>query len=49
MTVIRDLADDAIILGVIADPEPQDSALDVNPEGAMVKADSARPKTGPRA
>jgi hypothetical protein len=29
---------------VIADPEPQDSALDINTEASMVKADSARPK-----
>ena len=29
--------------GVVAD-EPQDSGLDINAEGAMVKADSARPK-----
>ena len=29
---------------MIADPEPQDSALDINAECAMVKADSARPK-----
>ncbi len=40
----RGLADEAIIFGVVADPEPQDSALDINAEGAMVKADSARPK-----
>ena len=40
----RWLADEAIIFGVIADPEPQDSALHVNAEGAMVKADAARPK-----
>ena len=25
------LADEAIIFGVIADPEPQDSAFDINP------------------
>jgi hypothetical protein len=29
---------------VVADPEPQDSGLDINAEGAMVKADSAGPK-----
>ena len=40
----RGLADEAIIFGVIADPEPQDSAFDINAEGAMVKADAARPK-----
>jgi hypothetical protein len=38
------LADEAIIFGVIADPEPQDSVLDINAERAMVTADSARPK-----
>jgi len=42
--VRRGLADDAIILRVIADPEPQDSALDIDAKGAMVKANSARPK-----
>jgi hypothetical protein len=31
---------------VIADPKPQDSALDVNAEGAMIKADSTRPEVG---
>jgi hypothetical protein len=35
--------DESIILGVVADPEPQDSAIDVNAQGAMMKADSARP------
>jgi len=40
----RGLADEAIIFGVIADPEPQDSALDINSESTMMKADSARPK-----
>ena len=40
----RGLADEAIIFGVIADPEPQDSTLDINAEGAMMKAYSARPK-----
>jgi hypothetical protein len=40
----RGLADEAIIFIVIADPEPQDSSLYINSEGAMVKADSARPK-----
>jgi hypothetical protein len=29
---------------VVADPEPQDPALDINAEGAMMKAYSARPK-----
>src|ERR1019366_2001270 len=29
---------------MIADPEPQDSALDINSEGAIMKPDSARPK-----
>ena len=29
---------------MIANPEPQDPTLDLNAEGAMVKADSARPK-----
>ncbi len=29
---------------MIADPEPQDSALDINSEAAMMKPDSARPK-----
>jgi len=38
------LADEAIIFGVVTDPEPQDSALDINPQAAMVKPDSARPK-----
>ncbi|MBF6570927.1 MAG: hypothetical protein IVW54_18845 [Candidatus Binataceae bacterium] len=40
----RGLADEAIVFGVVADPEPQNSALDINAEGAMVKADSARPE-----
>jgi hypothetical protein len=34
---------------VIADPEPQDSALDINAECAMVKADLGTTKTGLRA
>ena len=38
------LAYQAFIFGVISDPKPQDSALDIDAEGAMVKADSARPK-----
>ena len=38
------LADEATILGVLPDPEPQDPALHINPEGAMTKASSARPK-----
>jgi hypothetical protein len=38
------LADETVILGVVADPEPQDPALDINTEGAMTKAYSARPK-----
>ncbi|HWJ41084.1 MAG TPA: hypothetical protein VNT29_08115 [Candidatus Limnocylindrales bacterium] len=37
----RGLANEAIIFGVIADPEPQDSAIDIDSEGAMVKADPA--------
>jgi hypothetical protein len=40
----RGLSEEAIILGVVADPEPQDPALDINPEGAMMKAYPARPK-----
>jgi len=36
--------DESIVLSVIANPEPQDSAIDVNAQGAMMKADSARPK-----
>lgn len=39
-----ELADEAIIFGVVADPEPQDSALDINAQGAMMKTDSAGPK-----
>ena len=29
---------------MIADPKPQDSVLDIDAKGAMVKADSARPE-----
>jgi hypothetical protein len=29
---------------VVANPEPQDTVLDVDAKSAMVKADSARPK-----
>lgn len=42
----RGLADEAIVLGVVADPEPHNPALDINAEGAMIKAYSARPKAG---
>ena len=38
------LADESIVRGVVADPEPQDSVLDVNAQAAMVKADAACPK-----
>jgi hypothetical protein len=37
----RGLAGEAVILSVVADPEPQDPALDVNAKGAMMKPDSA--------
>jgi hypothetical protein len=41
----RRLADETIILGVPADPEPQDPALDSNAEGAMMNTYSTRPET----
>jgi hypothetical protein len=40
----RRLGDESIVLGVIANPEPQDRTLDLNAEGAMAKADPARPE-----
>jgi hypothetical protein len=40
----RGLADEAVVLGVVADPEPQNPTLDINAEGAMIKAYSARSK-----
>ena len=38
------LADEAVVLGMVADPEPQDPAADSDAERAMMKAYSARPK-----
>jgi hypothetical protein len=35
---------EAIIFAVVTDPEPQNSTLDVDAKGAMVKADSTRPE-----
>jgi hypothetical protein len=40
----RRLSDEAIVLRVVADPEPQNPALHVYAECPMLKADSARPK-----
>ena len=44
----RGSADEAIIFGVIADPEPQDSALNINPESAMTSR-LGTTRTGQRA
>jgi hypothetical protein len=40
----RDLADEAVIFGVVADPEPQNPALNLSAEGTMMKAYSTRPE-----
>jgi len=40
----RGSADQAVVLGVVANPEPQDPAFDIDAERAVMKAYSARPK-----
>ncbi|HVN28431.1 MAG TPA: hypothetical protein VMT64_08100 [Candidatus Binataceae bacterium] len=35
----------AIVLGVISDPEPQDAVIGIYSERAMMKSDAARPES----
>jgi hypothetical protein len=42
-------ADETVIRGVLPDPEPEDPALDINAESAMMKALPGKTKSDPRA